>query len=218
MKRIDLTGQCFGRLTAIEPADNDLRGQSRWRCRCDCGSEAIVYTYNLRNGNTKSCGCLNRENLLFGNVHRTHGECNTRLYRIWSNMIDRCCKKHKDRHPHYAGRGISVCEEWLKYTNFRDWALENGYRDDLSIDRKNVDGNYEPGNCRRATTFEQANNKRSNTFLTHDGRTMTVSQWADMTGISAATISMRITRYNWSVDRALTEPMRIQARRKKHAD
>lgn len=214
MKFVDLTGQRFGRLTVVDRAENDKRNQAKWHCRCDCGTDVVVYSYNLRNGNSKSCGCLNRENLHSG-MRTTHGDRRTRLYRIWCNMLDRCNNIHASRFPNYAGRGISVCQEWHEYTSFKDWAIRNGYRDDLSIDRIDVNGNYEPCNCRWATKEIQDNNKRRSHFLLFKGKKMTISQWSSEVGIPASVIENRINRLGWSVDKALTQPMRELPRRKK---
>ena len=213
LKKIDLTGQRFGRLVVVNQAETIRRGKTRWRCLCDCGKTVDVYAYNLRNGNSKSCGCLNREHLL--QSHVTHGMSNTRLYKTWCDMKARCSYPKDDSYPIYGGRGITVCRDWQNdFSAFSEWALANGYRDDLTIDRIDPDGNYEPGNCRWATTAEQANNKRSNRLLAHDGRTMTIAGWAREIGIPAPVISARL-RYGWSSERALTQPMRKLPRRKK---
>ena len=122
-------------------------------CKCDCGTEREVQEYNVINGYSKSCGCLkkevNRDIIL--NINRTHGKSGTRLHNIWCNMKQRCFNKNASGYYNYGGKGVTVCEDWLNYESFENWALSNGYDDDLQIDRINVNGNYEPNNCRWVT-------------------------------------------------------------------
>ena len=154
----DLRGQRFGRLTVVDqlPAINK---RTMWLCKCDCGNEASVDAQNLHTGHTQSCGCLRRERL--SKASTTHGKRNTRLYSIWNHMKTRCRTKSYHAFRHYGGRGIRVCDEWLNdFQAFYDWAMANGYRDDLSIDRIDSDGNYSPDNCRWSTMAEQNKNKR----------------------------------------------------------
>jgi len=161
---IDLKGQRFGRLIVIMFAGR-INKITRWQCKCDCGKLVTVQSQHLRKGETKSCGCLAREMKSIN--HTIHGMAadrktkrNKRLYAIWSGMKQRCTNPNIRCYKNYGGRGISVCKEWLDFIPFKNWALANGYRDDLTIDRINVDGNYCPDNCRWATWKEQANNKQ----------------------------------------------------------
>ena len=200
---IDLTGQRFGHLTVIKRAGSQGKNTT-WLCRCECGKECIVQSSNLKNQKNISCGCNRRQ--LASKKFKTHGMAKTRLYKEWRRMKERCHLKTKDGYERYGGRGITVCSEWLNsFEAFRDWALANGYRDNLTLDRINVDGNYEPSNCRWATNSEQQSNKSSNRFITFDNRTQTLSQWARETGIRKDTLRCRLEN-GWSVERALKEP------------
>lgn len=199
---IDLTGQKFGKLTVLEHAENAKNGQARWKCKCDCGKEVVVRGDVLRRGDAKSCGCYNREKVT------THGESKTHLYEIWCAIKRRCYNKNFDHYNNYGGRGISMCESWMdSFEEFRDWALENGYTDDLSIDRIDVNGNYEPSNCRWVTIKEQANNRTDNHLLTYNGKTQTISQWAEELGLKPHTLQARINYYGWTIEEALSTPV-----------
>lgn len=170
---IDLTGQRFGRLTVVSRAENDKNKTPRWRCLCDCGKETVVLGHLLRNGNTRSCGCFGREqksalmkkycleHKVRSPAHVTHNASKTRLYAIWCGMKGRCYGVKNSVYQYYGGRGIIVCNEWLhSFMAFRDWALSHGYQDDLTIDRIDVNGNYEPSNCRWLTLEDQQRNRR----------------------------------------------------------
>lgn len=192
MKGYNLVGQTFGRLTVIERVASKGKGRE-WLCLCTCGNEKIVNTHSLMSGGTRSCGCLEIENLKSGNNRRTHGLSGTRLHRIWKRMKTRCYNKNTNDYVLYGARGIAMCEEWkTSFPCFAEWALLHGYTDELSIDRIDVNGNYEPSNCRWVSSTQQANNKRNNHLITIDGRTQTVTQWISETGMSRATFYQRL--------------------------
>lgn len=208
-KIIDLTGLRFGRLTVLYRAENHITPcgsvRVRWNCLCDCGNTIVVTTNSLRSSRTKSCGCL------FDDTRHTaakkHGYSHERLYGVWCSIKERCtCQTSKD-FKDYGGRGIAICCEWLFYPSFREWAYANGYAEGKSIDRIDVNGGYSPTNCRWVDQKTQANNKRSNRLISHNGSTKTLAQWASETGINAETIADRL-RHGWSVERALNEPPR----------
>lgn len=214
-KFIDLTGQRFGRLVALERVENSKSRQACWRCICDCGNHTVVCSFDLRSGNTASCGCWQKEiRKTLGQRVKTHGLTRTRLYRIWNGMVARCVNPNERIYDYYGGRGITVCDEWRKFESFRDWALSHGYTDSLSIDRIDVNGNYEPNNCRWATAKEQHNNQRSNRLLTAFGKTQTLQQWADELNVNRRTICYRLNR-GWSLEDALTTPVKSRSTRKK---
>lgn len=202
-KFIDLTGKRFGRLTAIERVGTSTNGCVVWRCSCDCGCEVSVMSASLRQGFTKSCGCYNREES--SKRSYKHGMIGSRLYRIWSAMIERCSNANNSSYKSHGGRGIQVCEEWrTDFASFMKWALSSGYADNLTIDRIDNDKDYEPSNCRWITHREQQNNKRDNHLLTFNGETHNVTQWSQITGIKRTTLYNRLNVLNWSVERALT--------------
>ena len=189
----DLTGRRFGRLVALRRVESDSGGRTVWECRCDCGTIKRIRAASLTQGLTKSCGCLR------------HGKSKTRLYHIWAHMIQRCEDPKSNRFHLYGGRGVSVCKEWREdFMNFYSWAVQNGYTDTLSIDRIDVNGNYEPGNCRWATAKKQSNNLSVNRKITFNKVTKTLSEWAAITGIDRRTIAARLDLQGWTVEQALT--------------
>ncbi len=212
-KVIDLTGQRFGRLVVIERAENDKRGRARWVCRCDCGEQKTISGHNLRNGRARSCGCLQKE--VTAQRGKMHGQDGKRLYDIWFHMKSRCYNPKIADFKNYGGRGITVCEEWRHDVQaFYDWAMSHGYRDSLTLDRIDNNGPYGPENCRWTTRTKQANNTRANRKLTLRGETQTVSEWAAILNISHSTIRRRL-HLGWSVERALTTPVRPRRKKQK---
>lgn len=157
-KRIDITGQVFGKLTVLEEAGQDVHKNYLWLCKCECGRLKTTRAASLNYGDTRSCGCL------YGEYHTTHGDSHDknrkRLYQTWANMKQRCSNPNSTQYSDYGGRGITVCEEWTEYVPFKEWALANGYVDHLIIDRMDNNGNYSPDNCRFVTRSESNKNRR----------------------------------------------------------
>ncbi len=156
---IDLTGQRFGRLTVVERHGKGTDGHALWLCVCECGETTIAASNDLTLGKKKSCGCLRKQ--INSTIHKTHGKKNTKLYYVWQRMKQRCHYPKSKDFSFYGGRGITVCEEWKNnFQAFYDWAMSNGYFDGLTLDRIDVNGNYEPSNCRWVTMKVQCNNRR----------------------------------------------------------
>lgn len=192
---IDLTGQRFGRWTVLRYAGS--HNGAFWECRCDCGKIKNVRSDRLRNGRSTSCGCFRAEVTAKATGRITkHGKHNTRIYHIWQRMKQRCsssCPKHEIEL--YYGRGIRVCPEWENdFEAFYRWAMAHGYRDDLSIDRIDSNGNYCPDNCRWATAKEQVNNRRNTIFVEYEGQRMALSDVAIKTGLPYSTLKSRLAR------------------------
>ena len=203
---IDLTGEKFGKLTVMGKLDANEHGQYKWLCECECGNRAIVFGYHLRNHHTSSCGCLVREtSRKMGQANRKHGHEGSRLYNIWRGMKSRCHNPNNKDYKSYGDRGIKVYPDWYDFHIFLEWAIDSGYSDNKSIDRLDVNGDYCPENCRWATTNEQSNNKRTSRYLTHEGHTHTVGEWAKLLNIPYATLYRRLFRYGWNIERAFTK-------------
>lgn len=198
MRLKDLTGQKFGKLTVIERAENQGKN-TVWFCQCECGNTVKVKSTNLITGNTKSCGCLRGHNSV-------HNLSNHRIYKIWTNMKSRCYNKNTINYNRYGGRGIKVCDGWQKFENFNDWAIKNGYKENLTLDRINVNGNYEPNNCRWLSVKEQNRNTRTNRLIIYKGETHCVSEWAEILGINAKLIYDRL-RKNWTIEEVFETPL-----------
>lgn len=206
--KTDLIGHRFGKLVVTERVGRNKHNNVLWKCKCDCGGETITTSHCLLCGDTKSCGCIRNKyftekkyDLLdiqekFENTIPS----DTPIYRSWSAMRSRCRTENNPAYKNYGGRGITVCDEWLGengFINFYNWSIQNGYADGLTIDRIDNNGDYTPNNCRWITREEQQKNKRNNTIITCDGKSMIISDWARELGVNRSMISWR-KRNGWT--------------------
>lgn len=197
-----MTGQKFGRLTVVCKVPSHGNSKSiYWLCKCECEKEIEVRGSSLISGHTKSCGCYLSDKITEKNLK--HGGFGTRLYYIWCDMKKRCYNPNDKDYKNYGERGVCICDEWeSNFETFQNWALNNGYKENLTIDRIKVDGNYEPCNCRWTSIIEQNNNKRTNRLITVANKTMTIAMWARERGINVQTVKTRLYS-GWSELEAL---------------
>lgn len=195
-------GQKFFRLTVVSlhhiskyiSPKGQKHNNEYYLCKCDCGNSKIIRKNLL--GITKSCGCLDNE------TKTKHGMFGTRIYRIWADMKNRCDNKFNTAYNYYGGRGIKYCPEWKDFENFYEWAKDNGYAENLTIDRICVNGNYDPSNCRWITKKEQSRNTRANKFFEFNGEIHCMSEWAEITGIKKGTLHRRL-KSGWKFEKAI---------------
>lgn len=200
----NIIGNKYNKLTVLNFEKKELR-KNRWRyfykCQCECGKIVVVNRDNIVSGKTKTCGCSRKE------VNIKHNLCHSRIYKIYNDMKKRCYNENSKSYKSYGERGIIICKEWLNdFINFYNWSIKNGYADNLSIDRIDVNGNYEPNNCRWATQKEQANNTRRNRYLTYKGETHTISEWSDIFNLKSGTIRARLA-HGYTPEQALEMPI-----------
>lgn len=218
--RNDRTGEVIGRLTilGVAPDRYDKRGKPRkyWRCQCECGSIKEIRDDGLNGRHTLSCGCMQRERVSEVNKGRTdglkYGDSRERIHNIWYLIKSRCEEPSSPNFHNYGGRGIHLCDEWSNgiegYFRFKEWSLNNGYSENLTIDRIDNSGNYSPENCRWVDTYVQGNNKRNNVFIEYCGKTQTLSQWARNLGVPMKSLYNRIQVLGWDIERAFNQPYR----------
>lgn len=210
-KPIDLFGNKFGRLTVIRKIDKNKWGNSRWLCLCDCGKEKIIRGSHLKNGHTKSCGCLHKD-IMTKHGHKKKNQP-SKTYRSWNSMIQRCINPKDTAYRNYGGRGITVCKRWRKFENFLEdmGVLPEGHQ----IDRINNDMNYCKANCRWVTSKINNRHKRNNLYFIYKNKTQLLIEWAEEVGIPYDTLWNRIFRLSWPIDKALTTPVQKRRRQKK---
>lgn len=210
MKVNDLTGRRFGNLVVLGRRGSDNKGQSLWLCHCDCGVEKIVRGHDLKGG-VKSCGCSRKTST---GLYK-HGLSYTRLHGLWRNVKDRCYNpRNKDFH-NYGGKNVKMCDEWrTDFVSFYNWANANGYKEGLTLDRIDYNGDYCPENCRWATWLQQANNTRRNIHATINGEVKTVSEWCRIYGVNYRSVQSRIYK-GIEPSIAITTPFRGRESTKK---
>ena len=204
----NLLGKTFGRLTAIKQYPEKRKGYIQWVCKCECGNTVIVRSDLLKSGAVRSCGCLSKEIHSkrcreLGKSRATHGLSKTRLYKIYSNMKDRCYNKNSNAYKDYGRRGITICKEWLySFENFYKWSLTHGYKDELTIDRINNNKGYSSDNCRWTTRTQQTLNTRHNKFIEYNGKKQTLKEWTKELNVPYSKTWKRLYR-GWSFERAI---------------
>lgn len=209
----DLTGQKFNRLTILGFAGQNKAKQSLWYCCCECKKLVKVAASDLKTGHTTSCGCFLIERATVANTTHGHNKKGgpSQTYRVWQNMLNRCQNPKTPRFKDYGNRGITVCKRWQSFENFLS---DMGERPKgLTLERIENDKGYYLENCRWATRTEQANNTRANVFLTFNGKTQTIAQWAEEKGIKYETLRRRIVKLGWSIEKAITTMTEIKYRR-----
>lgn len=195
---IDRTGQKYGRLTVVRRTENSKHGKARWECFCECGAEVTVDSSNLTKGNTASCGCLAVERRRKTNT--THGMYGSRTWNCWQHMKRRCFDPKVRQYRYYGGRGITVCERWMKFENFL--ADMGEVPPGMSLDRIDNNKGYEPDNCRWATKTEQSRNRRNNVKVTVDGREMLAADFVKAYGLVKGS-TYRFLRKGWTPNEIL---------------
>ncbi len=203
----DITGQRFGRLTALGPVELGPRGGVRWLYQCECGKTTVTYAISKKKPESQSCGCLRNE--LARARATTHGKTGTRLYKTWHGMITRCHTLNDQAYHHYGGRGIKVCDLWRESFEEFEWhvaQLPYFNEEGRSLDRINNNGDYEPGNVQWATAAEQKRNTRRTVMLTYNGKTQCLVDWARELGTVKGTLQRRL-KAGWSVEDTLGTPI-----------
>jgi len=206
-KPIDLTGKRFGKLTVLS-FNKKEKGHYYWNCICDCGTECVKDGDRLRRLETKSCGCYRASRVT------THGKHNSRIYRIWRDMKTRCSCPSAKAYERYGGRGINYIAEWEEFEPFYNWAINNGYKDGLTLDRIDYNGNYEPSNCKWSTMKEQSRNTSKNTLVTYKNETHCLAKWAEILNIKPSTLYGRL-HMGWSIEKAFETPIIERKRNEK---
>lgn len=202
MKYKDITGEKFGKLTAISYNGSTKDGRAKWLCICECGNETTVLASSLKSGNTTSCGCVLRSKI------KQHGMSGTKIYQVWLSMKTRCNNQRSNRYEYYGGRDITYGQNWESFEDFYT-DMNEEYSDGLTLDRKDSNQGYSKSNCRWVNHTVQNNNKSDNILLYHNGRLITVKEVSKLTGLSITTIYNRKQR-GWSDKKVITTPIKVK--------
>ena len=205
---IDITGNKYNMLTALELRRNS-NGAIVWLCKCDCGNETFVRASNLKSGAVKSCGCLRKPK-------QKHGMSNSKLYRVWNGMKNRCYCKNTKSYKDYGARGIDVCDEWKNSAeSFISWAIKNGYSDEMTIERIDNGKGYSPDNCKWISKGEQTKNRRNCRTYTYNGKTHVLSEWCKELNVDYKMIHNRINKLHWTFEKAIKTPCFVSKRNRR---
>ena len=198
-------GKRFNSLTVVgfKPRQTSSGNQWFWICKCDCGTEKTMVPGNVITGHSKTCGCGKKRGCV-----AKRDDAGKKLHKIWRGMLERC-GRDTEQYRRYYGRGIKVCDEWHDYKNFENWANENGYVAGLSIERTDNDGDYSPENCKWIDRSLQARNRGTTLWVHYDGRTMSLAEACEITNMPYKQVFSRIKYLGWTVERALSQPMRV---------
>lgn len=207
MKR-NLIGETFNKWIVIGPGEKTKDGHKTWLCECNCENHVQRYVreYDLISQKSKSCGCLQKEKVK--EFKTKHGQCNSSLYNIWSEMKQRVKNEKNEHYRDYGGRGIKICDSWLDFENFYKWAINNGYQKGLSIERKNVNGNYCPENCEWIELKHQQRNKRTSNKIKINKEEKCLAEWCQIYDMPYDTVRARIKLLGWEPEKALIQPIK----------
>lgn len=208
-KLIDITGNKYNMLTVLKRTESN-DGIVYWECVCECGNKTIVRGSNLKSGAVKSCGCLLHQEA----KNKIHGESNTKLYRKWKSMIYRCHNPKNQAYKFYGARGIKVCEEWHDFNTFKKWTEQTRKDENYTIERIDVNKDYCPDNCIWIPMSEQANNRRTNVMIEHNGERHNLMQWCNLLNLDYKNVHNRIYKLGWSFEKAISTDIDVSKRNK----
>lgn len=208
-KPINAIGMRIGMLEVVERAENTKQGATRWICKCDCGNLITLTQAQIKKKTKDNCGCVKKKHF-----NATHGCSETRLYYAWSLMISRCERPKNRAYKYYGQRGITVCDEWHDFLNFKAWVDATKPEGEYTLDRIDNNKGYSPDNCRWADKKTQANNRRSNVEIEYNGETHNLSEWSELLGFDYKRVHNRIHKLGWTFEKAISTPVDKKKRNK----